>query len=71
MGHGKYLFSPFILAHLIGVIYLWLIPEVLLRCTSRKRRAQLEEAQRGGSQLLWCPTGAFRPSDLSSWHTTQ
>lgn len=47
--HGKYLFSPIILAHLIGVIYFWLIPEVLLCCTRRKRDTRLEVAQRGCS----------------------
>lgn len=50
MRHGKYLFSPIILAHLIGVIYFWLIPEVLLCCTRRKLNTRLEVAQRGCSR---------------------
>ena len=60
---AKYLFSFIVLARLIGVTYFWLVPEVLLRCTRRKRSERLEVAQRGGSHR-----GSYRgvPQVLSS-----
>lgn len=50
MRHGKYLFSPLILAHLIEVV----CNEVLVCCSRRKQSARLEVAQRSGSHWGNC-----------------